>query len=237
MQHYSGAVRFLAVFLAFYTFNSYAENTDVVSYGFALTSQIWPTSQIPVCWVNPTAVPQFERDWVRAAAVRTWENNSKVRFVGWSICPAQNDFNSIRIKIEDVGPYVVELGMGIRNYAEGMLLNFSFLNWSPICNSTEQKRQFCIEAIAVHEFGHALGFAHEQNRPDTPVSCTEPAQGADGNLTIGAWDLNSVMNYCNPQWNGDGNLSATDILTVQTFYGKPRNNPATLLIPIIDVLN
>jgi hypothetical protein len=36
---------------------------------------------------------------------------------------------------------------------------------------------------------------------------------------IGAWDLASIMNYCNPDWNGDGQLSATDIVMAQMFYG------------------
>jgi len=38
---------------------------------------------------------------------------------------------------------------------------------------------------------------------------------------IGNWDLHSVMNYCNPEWSGNGNLSDNDILTVQTYYGYP----------------
>ena len=30
---------------------------------------------------------------------------------------------------------------------------------------------------------------------------------------------NPVMNYCNPEWLGNGNLSAMDITGVQTVYG------------------
>ena len=29
------------------------------------------------------------------------------------------------------------------------------------------------------------------------------------------------MNYCNPNWNGNGNLSAEDVQTIQQMYGAP----------------
>ncbi|MFM9438156.1 hypothetical protein ACFDR9_005259 [Janthinobacterium sp. CG_23.3] len=64
-----------------------------------------------------------------------------------------------------------------------------------------------------------MGLAHEQNRADTPTAtCREPRQGSNGDVTVGAWDLNSVMNYCNTNYNGNGALSPVDIQTVQTFY-------------------
>ena len=44
-------------------------------------------------------------------------------------------------------------------------------------------------------------------------------QGAEGTMPIGGWDLDSVMNYCNPQWLGDGNLSAMDVEGIQMIYG------------------
>ena len=108
-----------------------------------------------------------------------------------------------------------------------MVLNFSFKNWGEICAESESRRVDCFEDIAVHEFGHALGFAYEHNRSDTPDSCTDAPQGPNGDLIVGAWDLESVMNYCNPEYNNDGKLSQTDIDGLHTAYAHI--NSGTLL--------
>ena len=178
------------------------------------TTSLWGSPRISVCWENPTTANATERAWVRDAAEGTWGSVSAVDFVGWGQCTSIS--RGIRIRIADTGPHVKQLGSRLDGYVNGMELNFTFANWSPSC---QYQREFCIRAIAVHEFGHALGFAHEQNRPDRPSTCTEPAQGSSGNLMIGAWDLQSVMNYCNPDWNGNGQLSATDIAGVVQLYG------------------
>ncbi|WP_211194291.1 M12 family metallopeptidase [Pyxidicoccus fallax] len=180
---------------------------------YVASSTLWRPMNVPVCWENPGANAQ-QRQWVRDAVARTWEARSGVRFTGWGTCPATS--SGIRITISDTGPHVKALGNRLNGMAQGMVLNFTFNNWSTSCRS---QLQYCIDAIAVHEFGHAMGFAHEQNRPDRPSTCTEPAQGSSGDWLIGPWDLSSVMNYCNPQWNGNGNLSATDQEGARLTYG------------------
>ncbi len=195
----------------------YAQPTGTSESGLSVAKKgIWNTKSCAVCWENPAMANDKERSIVRQGVTETWEKFSAFRFTGWGTCNAAS--KGIRILIADEGPHTKGLGTDLNGKKNGMVLNFTFNEWGKDC--TGENREYCIRAIGVHEFGHALGIAHEQNRADAPTACREEqSQGTTGDWILTPYDANSVMNYCNPKWNNGGVLSPADVQGVQKLYG------------------
>ncbi len=174
----------------------------------------WPdSSQIPVCW-EPLDLPaesySEEKAWVQEAISNSWSRaNPKIQFVGWDTCPLQS--SGLRIKIDNaIGGHTSGFGAALAGVPHGLQLSLDLSGTAinqpndprKICFTSRDSMKSCVQSIAIHEFGHALGLMHEQNRSDVASGCdkAQPYQSITGRA-IGAYDPDSIMNYCNNAMN------------------------------------
>jgi hypothetical protein len=188
-------------------------------FGYILTKKKWDSPRIAVCWESLPDSTADDRTLVQSAVAGSWEHSSRVRFIGWKECVGTE--MGIRIAVRDESPQTLKLGNLLMDRPKGMTLNFTMKKWTP--RHCAQGRDACMQAVAIHEFGHALAFSHEQNRPDRPDKpqdwCNETAQGANGDYMTAVYDPASIMNYCNLNWSGKAGLSSIDVEALQAVYG------------------
>ena len=192
---------------------------------------------IPVCWERPNYVPIPVREMaiVQAAVTNTWQRYANLQFTGWNFCPPPDvfpkklDFPQVHIRLSPQGADNAGAGGSARLGTSAISRAIEFnpgVNLSFIPDGSADRGR--VEYVAVHEFGHVLGFIHEQDAPgnvEGPAHCA--SSGTEANTTqVTPYDRDSIMNYCNRDGNMTGNMTDVDIQGVQAIYGVRLANVA-----------
>ena len=152
---------------------------------------------------------------------RSWQRYGRVNFTGWGTCVGGEN---LRITVTQNGGPSASLGKPASGSAT-MTLNLWYsdmgsANW---CKPSAAQHQACLTSDSIHEFGHTLGFHHEEQRNDYGgPECGNASPNTTGRF-YGAYTTASVMSYCSDGANGTRaftELQPNDIAALQRAYGR-----------------
>jgi hypothetical protein len=211
----------------------------------------WTANQrtVPVCWLPTTRASgaswNTQKSWIQNAVQQSWGATLNLRFT-WQDCPLSGSQRFVTVRIggktapvpgaccpNDGQPHPEDCcgwdgGTTHALGTAGLIVpstvwpsgveTVNFVYRDDGAGETTQARS---DYVAVHEFGHVLGFGHEQDRV-VGGSCnsTQIDTTHVGTLWT-AYDPSSIMNYCGPLTSA---LSRLDVIGARKIYSFPAKN-------------
>lgn len=245
---------------------------------FKSDGALWPAGRmglvdVPVCVESSSSTEQKRPQWewtvhdkvpaladvigqVRDALRDGYERHSALRFTGWRACTGEPGV--VRLKIHPDEPNKSGTGR-----ASAVQNGTRFTPWGGSAISVECIRfngrqgrheyEFsCAREYAAHEFGHAIGLAHEWRHPRTPEGCAANTPAGERPLRKGEFsysfgdkadywvatpqfDRESLMTYQAKRSNdcvtrgghrfGSSKPTANDLIALKTAYPRPAEPP------------
>jgi hypothetical protein len=212
--------------------------------GEGLMWTVWSTEpvKLAVCWENPTPADAEAREWARLALKHSWERYARVIFTGWEKCQDELSAEDPPHTLGPRRPGTLDENIKVLITNSGGGQNPAHGSWGDYQKSGVRLNLYCgrtcVEHLAIHEFGHALGFYHGEERTDWPSTPACPEQWSGYTTSWPGWpipterrwgrpDEDSTMAYCS---GTSTELSPIDISGVRRAY--ERRLAGTVLSPV-----